>query len=305
MLREVAMKFVSMSSRTVLISTNAASSACPRLTLSPPVALSFARRWVSPLHHHGFASLDFADSRTPSSAAQIAAVMHEVDWEVNRANSVSIIGNLGKNPEPKVLSSGKTVTSMTLACKRGKDAAAVTDWYDVDAWDEVGSMAVENLYKGSKVLVEGRLRQEQWTDKSTGQQRTRTKIVATNLAKVRSGYNDAVGHDSGIQNEWGQEGGQQPPPGGDWLSGDQTQGAFGAAEDASMVQPQQPAFSQDKYTAAWELFFSNRDAFWDNRETKRGKQPDFRNKTTGEGLWVDSAPPWAKTQLDSPSEVPF
>lgn len=300
MLREVAMKFANMSSRTVFISTNAASSACPRL--SPPAALSSARRWVSPLHHHGFASLDLADTRTPSFATQTAAVMHEVDWEVNRANSVSIIGNLGKNPEPKVLPSGKTVTSMTLACKRGKDATAVTDWYDVDAWDEVGSMAVEHLYKGSKVLVEGRLRQDQWTDKLTGQQRTRTKIVATNLAKVRSGFSDAVGQGSGTQNEWSQEGGQQPLPGGEWLSGDQTQGAF---EDGPIAQPQQPAFSQDKYTAAWELFFSDRDAFWDNRDTKRGKQPDFKNKATGEGLWVDSAPPWAKTQLDSPSEVPF
>lgn len=39
---------------------------------------------------------------------------------------------------------------------------------------------------------------------------------------------------------------------------------------------------QDKYLAAWEQYFDNKNDYWDNRDTKRGKQPDFKHKTTGE-----------------------
>lgn len=238
-------------------------------------------------------------------------MIHEVDWEVNRANSVSMIGNLGKDPETKTLPSGKSVTAMTLACKRGKSVEG-TDWYDVDAWDELGAVASQNLQKGSQVLVEGRLKQDQWTDKATGQQRVRAKIIASNLARVRSygssgAYSGGGGDYAHPQDEWSQPGGQQPPPGGEWMGTDQTLDAYGSAEAAQpqYAQQTQSSTGQNKYTAAWEAFFQDKSAYWDNRETKSGKQPDFKHKTTGNGLWLSSAPAWVESQLNGPEVAPF
>lgn len=246
----------------------------------------------------------------PAAAAmeysQAPSVMPEVEWELNRANSISIIGNLGRDPITKVTPSGRSVTTMTLACKPSKDATD-KDWYDVEAWEELGTRAAQNLQKGSQVLVEGRLRQDKWTDKNTGQERSRLKITAAALAKVRA-YGGAGGYSGGgasyappVQSEWSEPGAQQPPSGGGWLGGDQTVDAFGSD---SQTEPQQatPSSSKDKYLAAWEAYFTNKKDYWDNRLTKKGKQPDFRHKTTREGLWIDSAPEWAAVQLVTPED---
>ena len=48
------------------------------------------------------------------------------------------------------------------------------------------------------------------------------------------------------------------------------------------------ATSDTSKSALWEQLLANPDSFWDNRATKKGRQPDFKHKDSGEALWIDS-----------------
>lgn len=94
--------------------------------------------------------------------------------------SVTIVGNLGKDPEMKYLPSGKPVTSMSVAASRsykGSDGQKVneTTWFRVSVFGTQSEACAQYLKKGSKVLVEGRLT----PDAKTGNPRTFTRQDGT------------------------------------------------------------------------------------------------------------------------------
>ena len=105
-------------------------------------------------------------------------------------NKAMIIGNLGRDPEMRYTPNGQAVTQFTVAVNRNyKDAAGEwqeeTEWFRVVAWGQTGERAAENLRKGGKVYVEGRIQTRQWED-NTGAKRYTTELIAdrvTNLEK--------------------------------------------------------------------------------------------------------------------------
>lgn len=97
--------------------------------------------------------------------------------------SVTIVGNLGKDPEMKYLPSGKPVTSMNVATSRsykGSDGQRVneTTWFRVSVFGTQSESCAQYLKKGSKVLVEGRLT----PDPKTGGPRTFSRQDGTSGA---------------------------------------------------------------------------------------------------------------------------
>lgn len=75
---------------------------------------------------------------------------------------VTIIGNLGKDPELKYTSSGKPVASFSVAVNRVYSTAEgerkeETEWFRVSAWGRQAEVSSQYLKKGSKVYIEGRL----------------------------------------------------------------------------------------------------------------------------------------------------
>jgi single-strand DNA-binding protein len=101
-------------------------------------------------------------------------------------NKVSLIGNLGKDPEVRHFDNGSCVASFTLATtERGytaKDGTAVperTEWHNCVLWNGLASVAEKYLRKGSKVYLEGKLRTRSY-DKD-GQVRYVTEVVADNM----------------------------------------------------------------------------------------------------------------------------
>ena len=68
-----------------------------------------------------------------------------------------IIGNLGRDPEMRYTVDGKPVTSFSVAVSDRKDE---TMWVRVSAWNKLAETCNQHLLKGSKVLVEGRLKAE-------------------------------------------------------------------------------------------------------------------------------------------------
>jgi single-strand DNA-binding protein len=86
-------------------------------------------------------------------------------------NKVIILGNLGADPEVRALPSGMKVANINIATSEsytGKDGQRVeqTEWHRVELWDNLASIAEQYLKKGNQVYIEGKIRSEEWQDKS-------------------------------------------------------------------------------------------------------------------------------------------
>ena len=97
-------------------------------------------------------------------------------------NKVILVGNLGNDPEHRVLPSGGGVTNISLATSESwKDKASGeqkerTEWHRVVFFNRLSEIAAEYLRKGSKVYIEGQLQTRKWQDQS-GQDKYSTEIV--------------------------------------------------------------------------------------------------------------------------------
>ncbi|MCB2156998.1 single-stranded DNA-binding protein [bacterium] len=97
-------------------------------------------------------------------------------------NKVLLIGNLTRDPETRFLQSGSQVCKLGLASNRrwrGRDGnqGEETLFIDVDAWGKTAELCGQYLRKGSQILVEGRLKMDQYQT-SSGENRTKYVIVA-------------------------------------------------------------------------------------------------------------------------------
>jgi single-strand DNA-binding protein len=102
-------------------------------------------------------------------------------------NRVIILGNLGKDPEVRYTNSQQAVANLRVATsrawtdKQSGQRKEETEWFDVEVWGKQAEACGEHLAKGRQVFVEGRLRTEKWTDKQSGAERYRTKVVAESV----------------------------------------------------------------------------------------------------------------------------
>lgn len=92
-------------------------------------------------------------------------------------NQVILMGRLTRDPETRVTQTGKNITSFSIAVDRmGSDDQA--DFFNITAWEKLADLVAQYLHKGSRVLVQGRLRQDSWEDKESGQKRSRVEVTA-------------------------------------------------------------------------------------------------------------------------------
>jgi single-strand DNA-binding protein len=92
-------------------------------------------------------------------------------------NHSVIMGRFVRDPEIRRTTSGKAVTSFTIACdKPGKDSGA--SFIECVAWDKTAEFVSNYFAKGSAIIVEGRLESRQYETKD-GQKRTVTEVVVT------------------------------------------------------------------------------------------------------------------------------
>lgn len=114
-------------------------------------------------------------------------------------NKVILVGNLGNDPEHRVLPSGGAVTNVSLATsetwkdKNTGQQQERTEWHRVVFFNRLAEIAAEYLRKGSKIYVEGSLRTRKWQDQS-GQDRYTTEIVGNEMQMLDS---RGMGGDSG------------------------------------------------------------------------------------------------------------
>jgi single-strand DNA-binding protein len=95
-------------------------------------------------------------------------------------NKIMLIGHLGKDPEMSYTPSGVAVTKFTLAVSRtfksqSGERQEETEWFNIVAWRQLAETCNTYLRKGSKVYVDGRLKQRKYTDRE-GAQRTAIEV---------------------------------------------------------------------------------------------------------------------------------
>ena len=113
-------------------------------------------------------------------------------------NKVILMGNLTRDPELRYTPKGMAVAKVGLAVNRtwrseaGEQKEEVT-FIDVDIWGRTAENVGQYMRKGSPILIEGRLKLDQWDDKQTGQKRSRLGVTAETVQFLSSGNRPADG----------------------------------------------------------------------------------------------------------------
>ena len=111
-------------------------------------------------------------------------------------NKVMLIGNLTRDPELRYTPKGTAVADVAIAINRIWNNEAgqrqeETTFVDVTLWGRQAELAQQYLSKGRGIYVEGRLQMDTWDDKTTGQKRSKLKVIGENLQFLPDGRGGA------------------------------------------------------------------------------------------------------------------
>ena len=102
---------------------------------------------------------------------------------MSNGNSVSVCGNVTRDPELRFTASGQATATFGVAVNRRWQNRQSNEWeeavsyFNVVCWRELAENAAESLHKGSRVMVIGRLEQRSWDDQA-GAKKSVVEIVA-------------------------------------------------------------------------------------------------------------------------------
>ncbi len=123
-------------------------------------------------------------------------------------NSVTLVGNITREPELRFTGGGKGVASFGLAVNRryqvNGEWQEKVSFFNVVAWDTLGENAAASLHKGTRIIVNGRLEQRDYETRE-GEKRTVVEIVADEIgpslrwarAEIERISRDSAGGSSG------------------------------------------------------------------------------------------------------------
>ncbi len=106
-------------------------------------------------------------------------------------NKVILMGNLTRNPELRQTQSGTSVFGGSVAVNESYTAQDGTKrdnttFVEISAFGKTAEIITKYFHKGDPILVEGRLRQESWTDKQSGQARFKLAVIVERFEFVRN-----------------------------------------------------------------------------------------------------------------------
>lgn len=173
-------------------------------------------------------------------------------------NKVLLLGNLGSEPECRVLNSGTCVASVSLGTAKSRKQqdgsyAEQTEWHRLVFWGKIAETVQQYLHKGSRIYVEGEIRSRQYQDQQ-GQTKHVTEIHVTEMLMLTSqkSGNGGYQNQSPMPQQWGQPPMQQPmqtwqqPP----MSPTQALDMAVAANERAMRAAQQQQTQQGYQTQA-------------------------------------------------------
>lgn len=105
---------------------------------------------------------------------------------MSNGNSVTLVGNVTRDPELRFTPSGQATASFGLAVNRRWQNRQSGEWeeavsfFDVVCWREMAENASESIGRGSRVIVTGRLEQRSW-ETQDGEKRSKIEVVADEI----------------------------------------------------------------------------------------------------------------------------
>jgi single-strand DNA-binding protein len=113
-------------------------------------------------------------------------------------NKVILVGNLTRDPELRYTPKGMAIAKIGMAVNRvwkseAGEAKEEVTFVDVDAFGRQAETLAQYMKKGSPLLVEGRLRLDQWDDKQTGQKRSKLGVVVEGFQFLGGGNRGEAG----------------------------------------------------------------------------------------------------------------
>jgi single-strand DNA-binding protein len=105
-------------------------------------------------------------------------------------NKVTLLGNLGKDPDVKYMENGRAKATFTLATSemyknKENERITQTEWHNVVLWGGVAEIAEKYLKKGYQVYIEGKLTHRSYTDKE-GNQKYITEVVGREMVLLNN-----------------------------------------------------------------------------------------------------------------------
>lgn len=102
-------------------------------------------------------------------------------------NRVTLLGNVGRDPEVKVITGGNAVAEFSLATSRGgytgkdgKEVPQKTQWHRIKAFGAITSSIEKYVKKGSTIYVEGRIEYSEY--EKNGEKRQSTEIILEDMS---------------------------------------------------------------------------------------------------------------------------
>ena len=97
-------------------------------------------------------------------------------------NTVTVVGNVTRDPELRFTPNGAAVTNFGLAWNRkDQNDEDVVSFFDITCWRSLAENVAESITKGARVIVHGRLDQRSWENQE-GERRSKVEIVADDVA---------------------------------------------------------------------------------------------------------------------------
>ena len=100
-------------------------------------------------------------------------------------NSISLVGRAGRDPEARYFESGTNVCNLTLAVNRRKKDDE-PDWFNLEIWGKTAEVATNYVRKGSLIGVTGSIHQEKWTDRASGEEKSKWVVRVDRLDLLSS-----------------------------------------------------------------------------------------------------------------------
>ena len=95
-------------------------------------------------------------------------------------NAINLVGRAGRDPEVRYFESGSIVANFTIAVNR-RSRNEEPDWFNLEIWGKQAQVAADYVKKGSLLGISGSLKLDQWSDKTTGESKSKPVIRVDRL----------------------------------------------------------------------------------------------------------------------------
>ena len=110
-------------------------------------------------------------------------------------NTIALVGRAGRDPEVRYFESGSSVANLSLAVNRIRRDDG-PDWFNLAIWGKQAEVAADYVRKGSQLGIIGSLAEERWTDRTSGEERSKL-VVRVNRLDLLGSRRDSEGAPAG------------------------------------------------------------------------------------------------------------